>query len=47
VALLVSLSVIPLGRMVRQDFIPTDVDEGEFQISVTGPTTPACRRWTR
>jgi HAE1 family hydrophobic/amphiphilic exporter-1 len=37
VALLVSLSVIPLGRMVRQDFIPTDVDEGEFQISVTGP----------
>ena len=26
----------PLYRMVRQDYIPTDVDEGEFQVNVTG-----------
>jgi hydrophobic/amphiphilic exporter-1 (mainly G- bacteria), HAE1 family len=37
VAGLVIASVVPLARYVRQDFIPSDVDEGEFEISVTGP----------
>ncbi|MBL8756359.1 MAG: efflux RND transporter permease subunit [Planctomycetes bacterium] len=36
-ALLVCASSVPLATFVRQDFIPSDVDEGEFQISVTGP----------
>jgi len=30
-------TVWPLGAMVRQDFIPSDVDEGEFEINVNGP----------
>jgi HAE1 family hydrophobic/amphiphilic exporter-1 len=37
VALLVVLSSIPLYQAVRQEFIPTDVDEAEFEIRVTGP----------
>jgi len=36
-ALLVVLSSIPLYQAVRQEFIPTDVDEAEFDIRVTGP----------
>ncbi len=31
------LSAIPLYGMVRQDYIPTDVDEAEFEIRVTAP----------
>jgi HAE1 family hydrophobic/amphiphilic exporter-1 len=27
----------PMYRMVRQEFIPTDVDEAEFQLQVTAP----------
>jgi HAE1 family hydrophobic/amphiphilic exporter-1 len=37
VALLVVASAYPLYRMVRQEFIPTDVDEAEFQVQVTAP----------
>jgi HAE1 family hydrophobic/amphiphilic exporter-1 len=37
VALVIILSSIPLYTAVRQEYIPTDVDEGEFEIRVTGP----------
>jgi len=36
-ALLVISSAVPLYRSVRQEFIPTNVDEAEFEISVNGP----------
>ena len=36
-ALLVVLSSVPLYRSVKQEFIPTNVDEAEFEISVNGP----------
>jgi HAE1 family hydrophobic/amphiphilic exporter-1 len=29
--------VVPLYRLVPQDYIPSDVDEGEFEIDVKGP----------
>src|SRR6266851_1290630 len=37
IALAVMLSSIPLYRAVKQEFIPTNVDEAEFEVSVTGP----------
>lgn len=37
VALAVVLSSIPLYRAVKQEFIPTNVDEAEFEVSVNGP----------
>ena len=37
VALLVVLSSIPLYRATKQEFIPTNVDEAEFEIGVNGP----------
>jgi len=37
VAALVIASSYPMYRMVRQEFIPTDVDEAEFQLQVTAP----------
>ena len=37
VAVLVIVSAYPLYRVVRQEFIPTDVDEAEFQLQVTAP----------
>ncbi|GIW91277.1 MAG: acriflavine resistance protein B [Pirellulaceae bacterium] len=40
VALLAALAVwanVPLYRLVKQDYIPTNVDESEFEISVQGP----------
>jgi len=37
VSLLVVASAVPLYRWVHQDYIPTDIDEGEFEINVTGP----------
>src|SRR5258705_8716281 len=37
VSLVVVLSSIPLYRAVKQEFIPTNVDEAEFEISVNGP----------
>jgi HAE1 family hydrophobic/amphiphilic exporter-1 len=36
-ALLVILSSLPLYKMVRQEYLPSNVDEGEFDISVTAP----------
>jgi HAE1 family hydrophobic/amphiphilic exporter-1 len=36
-ALAVMLSSIPLYKVVRQEFIPSNVDEGEFDVSVTAP----------
>ncbi|MGI8785987.1 MAG: efflux RND transporter permease subunit [Acidobacteriota bacterium] len=35
VAVLIVLSSVPLYRMVRQEYIPTDVDEAEFDINIT------------
>ena len=36
-AIVVVLSSVPLYRSVKQEFIPTNVDEAEFEISVNGP----------
>jgi HAE1 family hydrophobic/amphiphilic exporter-1 len=36
-ASLVVLSIFPLYRMVRQDFLPSGVDEAQFEMSVTAP----------
>ena len=33
----VILSIVPLYGVVKQDYIPTDVDEAEFEIRVTAP----------
>jgi hydrophobic/amphiphilic exporter-1 (mainly G- bacteria), HAE1 family len=39
--LLASLAVvatsIPLYGLVRQEYVPTDIDEGEFEVNITGP----------
>ena len=37
VSLAVIASSVPLYRAVKQEFIPTNVDEAEFEISVNGP----------
>jgi HAE1 family hydrophobic/amphiphilic exporter-1 len=37
VAILVVISSIPLYRAVKQEFIPTNVDEAEFEVSINGP----------
>jgi HAE1 family hydrophobic/amphiphilic exporter-1 len=37
VALLVMASSVPLYRMVRQEYLPSNVDEGEFDVRVTAP----------
>ena len=37
IAVAVVLSSIPLYRSVKQEFIPTNVDEAEFEVSVNGP----------
>src|SRR5215510_5993111 len=37
VSLLVVLTSVPLYRAVKQEFIPTNVDEAEFEVSVNGP----------
>jgi hydrophobic/amphiphilic exporter-1 (mainly G- bacteria), HAE1 family len=36
-SLLVIFSTIPLYNVVKQDYIPTDVDEAEFEVRVTAP----------
>ncbi|MBI3853585.1 MAG: efflux RND transporter permease subunit [Verrucomicrobia bacterium] len=36
-ALLVIASSAPLYKMVRQEYLPSNVDEGEFEVSVTAP----------
>ena len=37
IAIAVALSSIPLYRFVKQEYIPTDVDEAEFDVNVNGP----------
>jgi len=37
IALTVIFSSIPLYRTVKQEFIPTNVDEAEFEVNVNGP----------
>ena len=37
VALAVIFSSIPLYRSVKQEFIPTNVDEAEFEVNINGP----------
>lgn len=37
VSLLVVASNVPLYYLVSKDYIPTNVDEGEFEVSVTAP----------
>lgn len=36
-ALLVMASSVPLYQFVRQEYLPTNVDEGEFDVRVTAP----------
>jgi hydrophobic/amphiphilic exporter-1 (mainly G- bacteria), HAE1 family len=36
-ALLVILTSVPLYKMVRQEFVPSNVDEGEFDVNVSAP----------
>lgn len=38
-ALVVILSSVPLYKMVRQEYLPGDIDENEFEVSVTAPET--------
>ncbi|HKP82686.1 MAG TPA: efflux RND transporter permease subunit, partial [Pyrinomonadaceae bacterium] len=37
VAFAIVMTSIPLYRAVKQEFIPTNVDEAEFEVSVNGP----------
>ncbi len=37
VALIVIFSSVPLYRTVKQEFIPTNVDEAEFEVNINGP----------
>ena len=37
IALAVVLSSIPLYRAVKQEFIPSNVDEAEFEVNINGP----------
>jgi HAE1 family hydrophobic/amphiphilic exporter-1 len=37
VALIVIFSSVPLYRAVKQEFIPTNVDEAEFEVNINGP----------
>src|ERR1043166_725846 len=37
VAIAVALSSIPLYRVVKQEYIPTDVDEAEFDVNINAP----------
>src|SRR6266571_2119598 len=37
IAIIVALSSIPLYRVVKQEYIPTDVDEAEFDVNVNAP----------
>ncbi len=43
VGLAVVISAVPLYQVVRQDYIPSDVDEAEFDVNITAPegTSPA------
>ncbi|MGH9628637.1 MAG: efflux RND transporter permease subunit, partial [Bryobacteraceae bacterium] len=37
IGLVVILSSIPLYRVVQQEYVPSGVDEGEFEVNITGP----------
>ena len=37
ISIVTILSSVPLYRAVKQEFIPTNVDEAEFEVSVNGP----------
>jgi hydrophobic/amphiphilic exporter-1 (mainly G- bacteria), HAE1 family len=37
IAVVTVLTSVPLYRAVKQEFIPTNVDEAEFEVSVNGP----------
>jgi HAE1 family hydrophobic/amphiphilic exporter-1 len=37
IAIAVALSSIPLYRLVKQEYIPSDVDEAEFDVNVNAP----------
>ena len=37
VAIGVMATSIPLYHLVRQEYIPTDIDEGEFEVNITAP----------
>ena len=37
VAALVMLSAVPLYGILHHDYLPTDVDEGEFNVNINGP----------
>ena len=37
IALLVIFSSVPLYRAVKQEFIPSNVDEAEFEVNINGP----------
>jgi HAE1 family hydrophobic/amphiphilic exporter-1 len=37
VAIVVIFSSVPLYRTVKQEFIPTNVDEAEFEVNINGP----------
>ncbi len=37
IALAVMASSVPLYHLVRQEYIPTDIDEGEFEVNLTAP----------
>jgi len=41
VAALIMASSVPLYSALRQDYLPSDVDEGEFQVSVNAPSGTA------
>lgn len=34
---LIMLSAVPLYGMLQQDFLPSDIDEAEFEININGP----------
>jgi HAE1 family hydrophobic/amphiphilic exporter-1 len=38
-AVVVILSSVPLYKVVRQEYLPSDVDENEFEIQLTAPET--------
>ena len=37
VALLVMATSVPLYKMVRQEYVPSNTDEGEFDVNITAP----------
>ena len=42
-AMLVMASSVPLYKVVRQEYLPSNVDEGEFDVRVTAPDDEVLR----